>query len=172
MWIKIRGCNSNSTVSTILAGIFHEICLITLSGLCRRCSFMVTSSFCTNPNLCAKYDFNVLPIKFCTDILRNCLLCGRWLRGKSREPCAIEALFRAHADSRLRTTMTNPVFSQDRSRLASNANEAFANMMAIEKCDIVIMNPLFGSGLPLPYKPVVRMIHSYVLWLISCLWYI
>ncbi|XP_014664222.1 PREDICTED: krev interaction trapped protein 1-like [Priapulus caudatus] len=74
-----------------------------------------------------------------------------WFRGKCREPCAIEALFRVHADARLGQTTTNPVFSQDRGRPASN--EAFANLMAIEKCDIVIMNPLFGSGLPLPYKP-------------------
>jgi hypothetical protein len=33
------------------------------------------------------------------------------------------------------------------------ANEALANMLAIEKCDQVVMNPLFGSGLP--YSPKV-----------------
>ena len=33
------------------------------------------------------------------------------------------------------------------------ANEALANMLAIEKCDQVVINPLFGSGLP--YEPKV-----------------
>lgn len=74
------------------------------------------------------------------------------LRSKCREPCAIEALFRSHSNCRIRTVIENPAFSLDRTWMATSGNEAFANMMAIEKCDIVIMNPLFGSGLPLPYS--------------------
>ena len=37
----------------------------------------------------------------------------------------------------------------------SIANEALAKMMTIEKCDITIKNPLFGSGLP--FKPKVMV---------------
>ena len=37
--------------------------------------------------------------------------------------------------------------------VVKTANEALAKMLSIEKCDTVVMNPLFGSGLP--YKPKV-----------------
>lgn len=38
--------------------------------------------------------------------------------------------------------------------LRLTANEALAKMLFIEKCDKVVMNPLFGSGLP--YKTKVN----------------
>ena len=42
----------------------------------------------------------------------------------------------------------SPVVLYDR----SIANEALARMMAIEKSDFVVMNPLFGAGLPYKNK--------------------
>ena len=34
----------------------------------------------------------------------------------------------------------------------SIANEALTKMVAIEKCDITVINPVFGSGLPFQNK--------------------
>ena len=44
-------------------------------------------------------------------------------------------------------------------KIQLTANEALAKMLAIEKCDTVVMNPLFGSGLP--YKTKVCCVILY-----------
>lgn len=90
-----------------------------------------------------------------------------WLREKHSRPGVVEALFWPRAEYRIHLAVHNPVFIPSRlppDGNASNlppeiqltANEALAKMLSIEKCDIVIMNPLFGSGLP--YNPKVNKV--------------
>ncbi|ESO96223.1 hypothetical protein LOTGIDRAFT_174957 [Lottia gigantea] len=85
----------------------------------------------------------------------------RWLHDKHSRPGAAEFLFSQRTDFRIRLTVHNPVFipsrlahQNDGSNISDlptdfqmTANEALAKMLSIEKCDIVKMNPLFGSGL-------------------------
>ncbi|XP_064646385.1 krev interaction trapped protein 1-like isoform X2 [Lineus longissimus] len=91
-----------------------------------------------------------------------------WLREKhALVPGFTEALFRASSEYRLKTVVTNPAFiplkRQDKSdfrksnsspseEIQHTANEALAKMVALEKCDMVVINPLFGSGLPYKNK--------------------
>ncbi|XP_005090570.1 krev interaction trapped protein 1 [Aplysia californica] len=94
-----------------------------------------------------------------------------WLRDKHQRSTAIECMFRPRAEFRIHLTVHNPAFIPSRitpegegassSKVAQlppkiqlTANEALAKMLAIEKCDTVVMNPLFGSGLP--YKTKVN----------------
>ncbi|XP_013381091.1 krev interaction trapped protein 1 [Lingula anatina] len=94
-----------------------------------------------------------------------------WLKERQMVPGAIEALFRKPAQQRLGLSVFNPAFmpssrSNDSINLQENtgiqdANDALAKMMAIEKCDIVVMNPLFGSGLPYKHKVDAFAINRY-----------
>lgn len=81
-------------------------------------------------------------------------------------------MFRTVAEYRIRFTVHNPVFIQSRitpetggggsgnpphfpQEIVKTANEALAKMLFIEKCDTVVINPLFGSSGP--YKTKVRI---------------
>ncbi|KAK7501375.1 hypothetical protein BaRGS_00007500 [Batillaria attramentaria] len=90
-----------------------------------------------------------------------------WLREKHSRPGVVECLFWPRAEYRIHLTVYNPVFIPSRRppegsaanlppEIQLTANEALAKMLSIEKCDIVIMNPLFGSGLP--YNPKVNKV--------------
>ncbi|KAK7112626.1 hypothetical protein V1264_012057 [Littorina saxatilis] len=87
-----------------------------------------------------------------------------WLRDKHNKGL-IESLFWSRAEYRIHLAVHNPIFIPSRlptegstaslsPEIQFTANEAQAKMLAIEKCDIVVMNPLFGSGLP--YNPKVN----------------
>lgn len=91
------------------------------------------------------------------------LLFCSWLRDKHNKGL-IESLFWSRAEYRIHLAVHNPIFIPSRlptegstaslsPEIQFTANEAQAKMLAIEKCDIVVMNPLFGSGLP--YNPKV-----------------
>ena len=85
-----------------------------------------------------------------------------WLRDKHSRNGALDILFRSRVDFRISFSVSNPVFLSlnmglteshgslrndipDEIRLA--ANESLAKMMAVEKCDVVVINTLFGTGL-------------------------
>ena len=95
--------------------------------------------------------------------LRLSVCCCSWLRDKHNKGL-IDSLFWPRADYRIHLVVHNPIFIPSRMpaegkagnlppEVQFTANEAQAKMLAIEKCDIVVMNPLFGSGLP--YNPKV-----------------
>ncbi|XP_048237783.1 krev interaction trapped protein 1-like [Haliotis rufescens] len=99
---------------------------------------------------------------------------GNWLREKHMRSGSVEALFRSRAEYRMRLTVHNPVFLSSRispedsgtqnlgdlpAEIQLTANEARAKMLSIEKCDIVVINPLFGSGLQYKTK-VNRLIEN------------
>ncbi|CAG5122550.1 unnamed protein product [Candidula unifasciata] len=96
-----------------------------------------------------------------------------WLKEKHIRPNAIECMFRAGAEYRIHFTVHNPVFIPSRITSDTNtggggtpapqevvkvANEALAKMLFIEKCETVVINPLFGSNLEYKTKP-----NSYVI---------
>lgn len=84
-----------------------------------------------------------------------------WLKECHSIPNVVDSLFRKPSLHRLGMSVFNPAYvTSNRSSgsinqpdgVVQDANEALAKMMAIEKCDIVVMNPLFGSGLPFQHK--------------------
>ncbi|KAK3734296.1 hypothetical protein RRG08_058452 [Elysia crispata] len=103
-----------------------------------------------------------------------------WLWEKHQRPAMVECLFWQRAEFRVHYTVNNPCFIPNTrnaevtiggggsiggggqavkmnhfpQEVVKTANEALAKMLSIEKCDTVVMNPLFGSGLP--YKPKVN----------------
>ncbi|GFO12916.1 krev interaction trapped protein 1 [Plakobranchus ocellatus] len=100
-----------------------------------------------------------------------------WLFEKHQRPATVECLFWKRAEYRIHYTVNNPCFIPNTripeltsgsglgsgagpktahfpQEIVKTANEALAKMLSIEKCDTVVMNPLFGSGLP--YKPKVN----------------
>lgn len=92
-----------------------------------------------------------------------------WLRNKHSRSGALDILFRSRTDFRISLSVTNPVFvplnmglSESQGSLRNDipdeiriaANESLAKMMAIEKCDNVVINTLFGTGLSI--KPRTR----------------
>ena len=107
------------------------------------------------------------------------LLGCSWLWEKHQRPAMVECLFWQRAEFRVHYTVNNPCFIPNTrnaevtlggggsiggggqavkmnhfpQEVVKTANEALAKMLSIEKCDTVVMNPLFGSGLP--YKPKV-----------------
>ncbi|KAK6961526.1 krev interaction trapped protein 1 [Biomphalaria glabrata] len=98
-----------------------------------------------------------------------------WLKEKHLRPTAIERAFQQKAEFRIHLTIHNPAFIPSRitsevdgggsgnmahfsQEIVKNANEALAKMLSIEKCDSVVINPLFGSLLPYKTKP-----NSYVI---------
>ncbi|XP_035661057.1 krev interaction trapped protein 1-like [Branchiostoma floridae] len=73
-----------------------------------------------------------------------------WLKEQHSVPHAVEALFRPSALERIKMNVLNPAYSHGSDhhgdRMAT-PEEAMARMMEVEKCDIVIINPVFGSDL-------------------------
>ena len=89
-----------------------------------------------------------------------------WLKEKHSMPGAIDILFRTRAEYRVKYSISNPAFLPSHydlqtetsaimpEEIRQTANEAMAKMLSIEKCEIVVINPIFGSGLA--YKTKVR----------------
>ncbi|XP_071148064.1 krev interaction trapped protein 1-like [Mytilus edulis] len=81
-----------------------------------------------------------------------------WLKEKHARPETLDILFHSRADYRIKFSVSNPAFLPTRLPLSDNqelqntAHEALAKMLAIEKCEIVVINPLFNSGLPYKTK--------------------
>ncbi|CAL1525847.1 unnamed protein product [Lymnaea stagnalis] len=101
-----------------------------------------------------------------------------WLKEKHQRPKAIECLFQLRAEFRILFTVHNPVFIPSRitpeiegsgsgktahvpQEIVKTANEALAKMLSIEKCDTVVMNPLFGSYLPYKTRPNTYVINPH-----------
>ncbi|XP_059164044.1 krev interaction trapped protein 1-like isoform X4 [Physella acuta] len=101
-----------------------------------------------------------------------------WLEEKHQRQTAIEFMFQQRADYRIHFTVHNPVFIHSRlsvdvdsgsngktgnvpQEIVKTANEALAKMLAIEKCNTVVINPLFGSALPYKTKPNTYVINQH-----------
>ncbi|GAB1598990.1 krev interaction trapped protein 1-like [Argonauta hians] len=91
-----------------------------------------------------------------------------WLAEKHMQAGSVRCMFRIRAEFRISVCINNPVFIPRSKEQASadgrnTANfDALTKMLAIEKCDTVVMNPLFGSGLP--YKAKTDRVVSNVYW--------
>lgn len=92
-----------------------------------------------------------------------------WLKDKHSRTGALDILFRSRADYRISLNVSNPVFvplnmglSESRGSLRNDipdeiriaAYESLAKMTSVEKCDKVVINNLFGTGLAV--KPRLR----------------
>ncbi|KAF6027096.1 KRIT1 [Bugula neritina] len=111
-----------------------------------------------------------------TRIMLTRLQC--WLSENQHKPDFIQALLRKACEERLVMSVDNPcyiprnkplikvfkdvdhTFSEDFAERCT-ANEAFTKMMAIEKCDKVVINPLFGSGLQYKHRVDAYSVNSY-----------
>ncbi|KAK3083463.1 hypothetical protein FSP39_023274 [Pinctada imbricata] len=90
-----------------------------------------------------------------------------WLREKHQIAGVLDMLFCSRAEYRVKYSISNPAYLPSHYDIPTNvtdqnlmvsspmpeeirqtANEAMTKMLAIEKCDIVVINPIFGSGLP------------------------
>lgn len=114
-----------------------------------------------------------------------------WLKEKHSKPGALDLLFRSRADFRVKYSVNNPAFLPLNMGLSNNsripntlqtiyigmtdfpdeiritANNYAAKMMEIEKCDKVVINPLFGTGLvarnrPKPILPCPAPDYNYI----------
>ena len=85
-----------------------------------------------------------------------------WLKDKHLRNGSLDILFRSRADFRISLSVSNPVFFPVDMGLSESpvplrndipneiriaANEYLAKMMSVEKCNKVVINTLFGSGL-------------------------
>lgn len=79
-------------------------------------------------------------------------LC-RWLAEQHTVPHAIPALFRPAPVERVKTNVNNPAYSSEGKlsdeglHMGYTALEIKSKMMSLEKADMCILNPLFGSDL-------------------------
>lgn len=77
----------------------------------------------------------------------------RWLAEQHAVPHAIPALFRPAPVERVKTNVNNPAYggdgklSEDGLHMGYTALEIKSKMMSLEKADMCILNPLFGSDL-------------------------
>lgn len=109
-------------------------------------------------------------------MLDPCLIFS-WLREKHAMPGAINILFSRRADYRVKLSVNNPAFLPSQfehahessgmvidstpDEIRHTAREALTRMLEIEKCEKVVLNPLFGSSFPckpkvLFYKTVIK----------------
>ncbi|XP_014775952.1 krev interaction trapped protein 1 [Octopus bimaculoides] len=91
-----------------------------------------------------------------------------WLAEKHMQSGSVRCMFRIRAEFRISVCINNPVFIP-RSKEQTSADgrntanfDALTKMLAIEKCDTVVMNPLFGSGLP--YKAKTNRVVTNIYW--------
>uniref|UniRef100_H2N0Z4 KRIT1 ankyrin repeat containing n=1 Tax=Oryzias latipes TaxID=8090 RepID=H2N0Z4_ORYLA len=81
------------------------------------------------------------------------LLALDWLAEQHAVPHAIPALFRPAPVERVKTNVSNPAYGGDGGRsqedlhMGYTALEIKSKMMSLEKADICVLNPLFGSDL-------------------------
>lgn len=88
----------------------------------------------------------------------------RWLAEQHTVPHAIAALFRPAPVERVKTNVINPAYSSegklgdDSLLMGYNLLEIKSKMMSLEKADMCIINPLYGSDLQ--YTNRVRKLPS------------
>lgn len=77
----------------------------------------------------------------------------RWLAEQHTVPHAIPALFRPAPVERVKTNVSNPAYSSEGKlsdeglHMGYTALEIKSKMMSLEKADMCILNPLYGSDL-------------------------
>ncbi|XP_067947183.1 krev interaction trapped protein 1-like [Watersipora subatra] len=101
-----------------------------------------------------------------------------WLVESQNRPDFIQGLLRKSPQDRLVMAVDNPCYIARNKPLIKmfrnirgsfqetlsercTANEAFTKMMSIEKCDKVVINPLFGSGLQYKHRVDAYSVNSY-----------
>lgn len=85
---------------------------------------------------------------------RLCLFDScRWLAEQHAVPHAVQALFRPAPVERVKTNVSNPAYgsegklSDEGLHMGYTALEIKTKMMSLEKADMCILNPLYGSDL-------------------------
>lgn len=90
---------------------------------------------------------------FSTLTARMLITLDKWLAEQHTVSHAIPALFRPAPVDRIKTNVTNPAYTNDTSQsegtqhMGYTALEIKSKMMALEKADLCIYNPLYGSDL-------------------------
>uniref|UniRef100_A0A6I8Q7A2 KRIT1, ankyrin repeat containing n=1 Tax=Xenopus tropicalis TaxID=8364 RepID=A0A6I8Q7A2_XENTR len=90
---------------------------------------------------------------FSTVTARMLIALDKWLDEQHAQSHAISALFRPSPLERIKTNITNPAYateagqSENSLHMGYTALEIKSKMMALEKADMCIYNPLFGSDL-------------------------
>ena len=84
---------------------------------------------------------------------RFCPFVPRWLAEQHLVPHAVPALFRPSPVDRVKTDVGNPAYPAESKQLdvtlhmGYTALEIKSKMMSLEKADVCIQNPLYGSDL-------------------------
>uniref|UniRef100_A0A8C5DJW9 KRIT N-terminal NPxY motif-rich region domain-containing protein n=1 Tax=Gouania willdenowi TaxID=441366 RepID=A0A8C5DJW9_GOUWI len=90
---------------------------------------------------------------FCSITSKMLLALDKWLAEQHSVPHAIPALFRPAPGERVKTNVSNPAYSSegkvsdDGLHMGYTALEIKSKMMSLEKADMCILNPLYGSDL-------------------------
>uniref|UniRef100_A0A3Q1JL74 FERM domain-containing protein n=1 Tax=Anabas testudineus TaxID=64144 RepID=A0A3Q1JL74_ANATE len=90
---------------------------------------------------------------FCSITSKMLLALDKWLAEQHTVPHAIPALFRPAAVERVKTNVSNPAYSSEGKlsdgglHMGYTALEIKSKMMSLEKADMCIINPLYGSDL-------------------------
>ncbi|KAL7976555.1 hypothetical protein Chor_008504 [Crotalus horridus] len=90
---------------------------------------------------------------FATITARMLLFLDKWLEERHSQSHSIPALFRPSPLERIKTNVTNPAYavepgqSESSLHMGYTALEIKSKMLALEKADMCIYNPLFGSDL-------------------------
>ncbi|XP_010792232.1 krev interaction trapped protein 1 [Notothenia coriiceps] len=90
---------------------------------------------------------------FCSSTSKMLLALDKWLAEQHSVPHAIPALFRPAPVERVKTNVSNPAYSSEGKlseeglHMGYTALEIKSKMMSLEKADMCILNPLYGSDL-------------------------
>uniref|UniRef100_A0A8C4F022 FERM domain-containing protein n=1 Tax=Dicentrarchus labrax TaxID=13489 RepID=A0A8C4F022_DICLA len=90
---------------------------------------------------------------FCSITSKMLLALDKWLAEQHTVPHAIPALFRPAPVERVKTNVSNPAYgsegklSDEGLHMGYTALEIKSKMMSLEKADMCILNPLYGSDL-------------------------
>lgn len=90
---------------------------------------------------------------FCSITSKMLLALDKWLAEQHTVPHAIPALFRPAPVERVKTNVSNPAYSSEGKlseeglHMGYTALEIKSKMMSLEKADMCILNPLYGSDL-------------------------
>ncbi|XP_066571554.1 krev interaction trapped protein 1 [Amia ocellicauda] len=92
-------------------------------------------------------------VHFSSLTARMLMALDKWLLEQHTVPHAVPALFRPAPMERVKTSVTNPAYSNESSQLEGTlhmgytALEIKSKMMSLEKADMCVQNPLYGSDL-------------------------
>ncbi|XP_061753535.1 krev interaction trapped protein 1 isoform X2 [Nerophis ophidion] len=92
-------------------------------------------------------------VNFCSITSRMLLALDKWLAEQHSVPHAIPALFRPAPVERVKTNVSNPAYgsegklSDEGLYMGYTALEIKSRMMSLEKADMCVLNPLYGSDL-------------------------